>query len=92
MKSAHVFFTGRVQGVGFRFTANRYADVAGITGLVRNMPNGSVELIAEHFDRDEIIEFIQRLRSNFNCEASIDWSSSPKYFTSFDISYSFGNF
>jgi acylphosphatase len=46
-KRLHVVFCGRVQGVGFRYTAERLALEAGVTGWVRNCPDGSVEIIAE---------------------------------------------
>lgn len=41
-----ITFTGRVQGVGFRFTAYHIANRNHLTGQVRNMPDGSVEMIA----------------------------------------------
>ena len=41
-----ITFTGRVQGVGFRFTAYHLANRNHLTGQVRNMPDGSVEMIA----------------------------------------------
>lgn len=37
---------GRVQGVGFRITARNYAARLGLAGSVRNLPDGSVEIIA----------------------------------------------
>lgn len=37
-----IVFKGRVQGVGFRFTAIRYANHLGLTGWVKNMSNGTV--------------------------------------------------
>ncbi|MCS7238740.1 MAG: acylphosphatase [Thermoguttaceae bacterium] len=44
----HVFYDGRVQGVGFRYTAYHLArKYPGITGFVRNLPDGRVELLAE---------------------------------------------
>jgi len=39
--------TGRVQGVGFRWFVLRAAQPLGLTGLARNCPDGSVEVIAE---------------------------------------------
>jgi acylphosphatase len=43
----HVRITGRVQGVFFRASAEAEAKRLGLTGWVRNRPDGSVELIAE---------------------------------------------
>ena len=40
-------FSGRVQGVGFRYTAERLAKATGLTGYVRNLADGRVRLIAE---------------------------------------------
>ena len=42
-----VFYSGRVQGVGFRATVRRIACGYDVTGTVRNLPDGRVELIAE---------------------------------------------
>jgi len=39
--------TGRVQGVGFRYFVHDYATREGVTGWVRNLPNGSVEAFIE---------------------------------------------
>jgi acylphosphatase len=43
----HVRYTGRVQGVGFRYTTQRLAERFPVGGYVRNLPDGSVELVAE---------------------------------------------
>jgi acylphosphatase len=42
-----VLYSGRVQGVGFRYTAQRLAEHQAIGGYVRNLPDGRVELVAE---------------------------------------------
>jgi acylphosphatase len=47
MVRAHVFYTGRVQGVGFRYTAESIAERAALTGWVKNLPDGRVELVCE---------------------------------------------
>ena len=41
----HVVFSGRVQGVGFRYTARQVADRYDLTGWVKNLPNGNVEAL-----------------------------------------------
>lgn len=42
-----VIYSGRVQGVGFRFTSRRLARNFPVVGLVRNLDDGRVELVAE---------------------------------------------
>ncbi len=42
-----VIYSGRVQGVGFRYTVQRLAMSFVVTGFVRNLPDGTVELVAE---------------------------------------------
>ncbi len=53
--------SGRVQMVGFRYYAQRQAQKMGITGYVRNMPNGSVEISAEG-PRDILDRFISAMK------------------------------
>ncbi len=44
---ATVHFSGRVQGVGFRFAARQVAQEFDVAGLVQNLPDGRVKLEAE---------------------------------------------
>jgi acylphosphatase len=50
-------YRGRVQGVGFRYTTLQISVRYGVTGFVRNMIDGSVNLVAEG-ERDTVNEFI----------------------------------
>jgi acylphosphatase len=56
-----VYYTGRVQGVGFRYTAKSVACGYDVTGLVRNLLDGRVELVAEGA-REELLAFRQAVR------------------------------
>ncbi len=42
-----VHYSGRVQGVGFRYTVRQIAAGLGVAGFVRNQPDGTVQLVAE---------------------------------------------
>lgn len=44
MIAKRVIFTGRVQGVGFRYTTREIANGFDVTGTVKNLPDGTVEL------------------------------------------------
>lgn len=52
-----IFFTGHVQGVGFRYTALQVAKEFEVTGLVLNLADGRVQLEAEG-EADEVAAFI----------------------------------
>jgi acylphosphatase len=58
----HIFFSGRVQGVGFRFTAERVAVRYNLTGFVRNTSDGRVEMLlqGEEQDIDNCIDDLQQ--------------------------------
>jgi acylphosphatase len=43
----HIVFSGRVQGIGFRFTALNIANRYGLMGHVKNLPDGDVEMLAQ---------------------------------------------
>jgi acylphosphatase len=57
MISLQVFYQGHVQGVGFRFTVRHIAKGFDVTGWVRNLPDGRVELQVTG-DEEEVREFL----------------------------------
>ena len=48
----HILFIGCVQGVGFRFTAHNIANRYRLGGFVRNLPDGTVEMLTQGSDED----------------------------------------
>jgi len=59
-----IIFTGQVQGVGFRFTALSTANRRRLTGLVRNLTDGSVEMLAQG-DSADVDDCIRDLEESF---------------------------
>jgi acylphosphatase len=57
-----VHFEGHVQGVGFRYTAVRAARGFNVTGFVRNLPDGRVQLVAEG-EPYELDRFLDAIKS-----------------------------
>lgn len=62
-KTMQVFYEGRVQGVGFRYTARRVASGFDVAGYVRNLPDGRVELVASG-EAEEVDEFLAAMRDS----------------------------
>jgi len=60
----HIVFSGRVQGVGFRFTALNIANRYHLTGYVKNLPGGAVEMLAQG-PEDIINNSISDIRDSF---------------------------
>jgi acylphosphatase len=59
-----IVFVGQVQGVGFRFTAYRIAGRYGLSGWVRNLRDGTVEMVAQGASED-IDECIRDIEESF---------------------------
>ena len=64
MLARRIIFIGRVQGVGFRFTAHRMANRHQLTGFVRNLSNGAVEMLAQG-PADDIDDCIQDIKEYY---------------------------
>jgi acylphosphatase len=77
-----------VQGVGFRYTAKTVAAGFEITGFIRNLPDGRVELIAEGAHA-ELQAFRAAIReeglAGFIRDESVNWLEAQNEFRSFEI-------
>lgn len=63
MNGVHVFYEGKVQGVGFRYCVRQVACGFEITGWVRNLPDGRVELQACG-ESEELEQFLDAIRES----------------------------
>lgn len=84
-----IFFSGRVQGVGFRFKAHSLASKHDLTGFVRNLSDGRVEFVAEGRVR-EIDGLLTRLGDAMvgYIESVETHDSEPTgQYSSFDVTY-----
>ena len=89
MVRIHAIFSGTVQGVGFRFTTQRFASNLRLTGWVKNLPDGRVELVCEG-SREQLENLLYKLDKHFAGHLKhrdIDWLEAKKTFTGFDITY-----
>ncbi len=89
MVAKHIIFSGSVQGVGFRFTAHRMAGRHQLTGYVRNLPDGSVEMLAQGpaEDIDDCIRDIQDCLTGYVREVkTVEVPPNPTY-TDFKITF-----
>lgn len=62
-KRLTALFSGTVQGVGFRYTTERLSRQFQVTGYVKNLKDGRVEMIAEG-DEKEIMDFLTAIRGS----------------------------
>ena len=89
-KRATVFYTGRVQGVGFRYTAREIACGFELTGYVRNLDDGRVELVAEGVE-EEVAGFLEAMRASqlgsHIRNADVNWGDGSGEFRGFDIRF-----
>jgi len=88
-KRVHVIYSGMVQGVFFRSTTNRSAHaIGGITGWVRNLRDGRVELVAEGDETalEKLLTEIQHSYASNISHRDVAWEEPTGEFSDFRIS------
>ncbi len=86
MKELRVQVTGRVQGVGFRATTCTTAQQLGISGIVRNKSDGSVEIIAQGEER-ALKQLTEKLKSIFDADFTSELKEADTVYHDFSIAF-----
>ena len=85
----NIFYSGRVQGIGFRYTVKTVAAGFEVAGTVRNLTDGRVELVAEG-TRAELEAFRAAIRveglAGFIHDEAVTWGETKNEFRGFEIS------
>ncbi|NIO49890.1 MAG: acylphosphatase [Candidatus Aminicenantes bacterium] len=88
---AHIFVSGRVQGVFFRDHTQKWASSLNLTGWVRNIRSGQVEALAEG-DKENIEELINRLNEGPPLaqvdKVDVNWEEYKAEFKDFRVTFS----
>ena len=77
---AHLIFSGFVQGVGFRYTTKMLASGYAVSGWVRNLPDGTVEVEAQG-EKEEVRTFLDRVSSEMErniTDVKIAWTGAKR--------------
>ena len=83
-----VLYSGNVQGVGFRYTAKTVGTGFEVTGVIRNLPDGRVELIAEgsHAELSDFrIAILDAGLAGFISDEQVTWLPAKNEFRGFEI-------
>ena len=89
-KRVHIFYRGRVQGVGFRYTAETAALGLKLTGWVRNLPDGRVETVCEGSEQG-LKKFLKVFQAGpmkpYIETAQVNWEEATGEFEDFQIRF-----
>ena len=89
-KRMEVIFSGTVQGVGFRYTTQSISRQFPVTGFVRNLASGKVEVVAEA-EEDILKEFLSMIRGSSMSpnikEIEAKWKNPENTYKTFSIEF-----
>jgi acylphosphatase len=87
---AHIFVTGMVQGIGYRFFVTRLSASLGLSGWVKNLPSGQVEITVEG-DRSQIESMVRDLKTGHPYASvkgvAVEWKPWTGEFREFRVEY-----
>lgn len=84
-----VIFTGRVQGVGFRYTAHRISGAYRVSGYVKNLPDSTVEMFVQGYSNevDAMIEDVCEYFSGYIRDAQVSLTAQVSIYKNFSINH-----
>ena len=88
-KQAHIYYCGQVQGIGFRFTAREVAGEMGLSGWVRNLADGRVEILVEAEEGllDEFLKKISSYFSRYIQDVETEWRQAQGELKGFEVRF-----
>jgi acylphosphatase len=89
IEQREIYYSGRVQGVGFRYTVRRVATRFAVTGFVKNLRDGRVQLVAEGAS-DQVQRFVEAVEAEMGyyiSDAHVKIGPATGQFSTFDIRF-----
>ena len=87
-KRMRIVFSGRVQGVGFRYAVCRIAETFAVVGHVHNLPDGTVEVVTEGVEQ-ELVDFLHGIKGarigRYVAKEQVAWRPATNEFDEFRI-------
>ncbi len=89
MIQTHIFYSGTVQGVGFRYTVQRLALDLKLNGWVRNLRDGRVEIVVEGEKEliERLIENVDQYFEGYIRSKDISFKAAENQFQGFQIAF-----
>ncbi|MCX5668864.1 MAG: acylphosphatase [Candidatus Omnitrophica bacterium] len=88
-KQLHLYYSGKVQGIGFRYTVLDIALGQNVCGWVKNLNDGRVEVLAEA-QEDTLSVFLEQVNQHFShyiTDITVEWLPASGEFSDFGIKF-----
>ncbi len=89
MNRKTVYYAGRVQGVGFRYTTRQTAEGFDVSGFVKNLPDGRVQTVVEG-EPDEVERFLDAVSTamgGYIRDTQVQPGEATSEFDGFDVRF-----